>query len=65
MVEEPGHAPQAVVLVRVGVLDKLDIALLQLLGQQHRVLEVDIVIRHPVIQHPLLVPQIVNSNKPV
>ena len=58
------------VLVWIGVLHKLDVRALQSLGgghyhhlpsghlgEKHRVLVVDIVIRHTVVQHPSLVSQ--------
>ena len=61
MVEEAGDPPEGVVLVWVGVLLVLDVRLLQRLGQQHRVLVVDVVVSHAVVHHQLLGPQVVNT----
>ena len=51
------------VLVRVGVLHELHVSLLQLLGQQRRVLVVHVVIGHAVVQHPQLRPRVLNTER--
>ena len=48
------------ILIWVGVLHKLYVSLLQGPGEEHRVLVVDIVVRHAMVQHPRLVPQVLN-----
>ena len=63
MVQELLDAAEAVVLIRVAVLHELDVGQLQCPDEQHRVLEVDVVVGDAVVDHEVFATQRLHVGK--